>query len=89
VLCPGLVATRIGTSDRNRPGGRVEAGAAVFSGDAPRPTPMSADDVADRVRDAILAGQFWIITHDAFQPLLEQRFDAILHRRVPQRGVAL
>jgi short-subunit dehydrogenase len=49
VLCPGLVATRLGDADRNRPAGLSEANPA---GAAPAPTPSGAG-----LDPAVVAGE--------------------------------
>ncbi len=75
VLCPGFIATRITESERNRPAA-LTATAAVPK--VPRtsagvqPT-MDAADVAGHVIDAIRANRFWILTHDAYRDVIQQR----------------
>jgi NAD(P)-dependent dehydrogenase (short-subunit alcohol dehydrogenase family) len=60
VLCPGVVTTRIGESERNRPGHAVATSFAPSQQAAEAITP---DDVADQVLDAIRSDRFWILTH--------------------------
>jgi NAD(P)-dependent dehydrogenase (short-subunit alcohol dehydrogenase family) len=68
VLCPGLVATHIGTGERNRP---VELGGRARSGDDAAPEMaavlaemgMAPDAVAAQVFDAIGTGRFYVLTH--------------------------
>lgn len=61
VLCPGLVATNIVNSERNRPDADVD--------DADSPTyaltgeTLTPDDVADTVVAAVRSDQFWILPH--------------------------
>lgn len=61
VLCPGLVATNIVNSERNRPGIDPEIA------DADNPTyaltgeALTPDDVADHVVNAIMGDRFWIL----------------------------
>jgi len=61
VLCPGLVATNIVNSERNRPDTNPE--------DADSPTyaltgeTLTPDDVADTVVGAVRADQFWVLPH--------------------------
>ena len=85
VLCPGLVRTKILTSDRNRPADR--------SGSAAPPIPDAAHaafekgtdplDVADRVLAAVANDDFIILTNDAGRPDLAARLDAIGELRLP------
>lgn len=62
VLCPGLVATRINTSDRNRPGAEIASGdepeVDIHAGET-----LTAEIVADQVHDAIVDGSFWVLPH--------------------------
>jgi NAD(P)-dependent dehydrogenase (short-subunit alcohol dehydrogenase family) len=60
VLCPGVVATRIGESARNRPGHAVDSSFAPSRGAAES---ITADDVAEQVADAVATRRFWILTH--------------------------
>ncbi|MFN0148518.1 MAG: SDR family NAD(P)-dependent oxidoreductase, partial [Dehalococcoidia bacterium] len=78
-LCPGLVKTGIGDSQRNRPdrfGGpgptdtRVQAGIEATGYD-----PM---DVAAMVLKAVEEDQVYILTHPEFRPMVEARRDRIL-----------
>ena len=61
VLCPGLVATNIVNSERNRPGVDTE------DADADNPTyaltgeALTPDDVADHVVNAISTDRFWVL----------------------------
>jgi len=75
VLCPGFIATGATRSERNRP-------ASLADSAAPRPVPrtsagveptMDADEVAGHVVKAILAGDFWILTHLAYRDHIRQR----------------
>ena len=71
VLCPGLVDTRIGESERNRPGAQAEPGSAgTTMGGAETLTP---DQVAEIVLERIAAGHFWILPHEHYgEQALEQ-----------------
>ena len=81
VLCPGLVATRIGDSERNRPGATgVSKGAPVSMRD-PGAVAMTAEAVAQYVADAIESEQFWMITHPAYDQFIEGRLRGMLNRR--------
>jgi len=86
VLCPSSTDTRVMESERGRPAAlgqehRTEMAEAVrlsirdsFTG----PTGLAPAQVADRVLEAIGAGQFWIITHNSEQPIAEARVAGML-----------
>lgn len=78
-LCPGLVKTGIGNSQRNRPtafGGPGPVDARVQAGiDATGFDPM---DVADLVLQAVKENKLWILTHPEYKPQIEARRDRIL-----------
>jgi NAD(P)-dependent dehydrogenase (short-subunit alcohol dehydrogenase family) len=85
VLCPGWVKTRIGESGRNWVGRygpspeddeaarplldqvREATAAAIESGSDPA-------DIATAVRDAVVDGQFWILTHPEFGERVVSRY---------------
>jgi len=90
VLCPGLIATRIYESGRNRPGGpppEPEPGSQeaamremvrnVFAGGMP------PSEVAGMVLDAIVQGRFYILTHEHFKQHVERRTASILSGEAP------
>jgi NAD(P)-dependent dehydrogenase (short-subunit alcohol dehydrogenase family) len=87
VLCPGFVKTRIGESDRNRPSGDFGPSSA-----GPMPSKMRElidqgtppDRIADQVAQAILDGQFWILTHPEMDPAVRDRTGSMLARRNPE-----
>jgi short-subunit dehydrogenase len=81
VLCPGLVATRIGDSERNRPGVAASAKAAPISMRDPGAVAMTPEDCAKYVADAIEAEQFWMITHPAYDEFISARMKGMLNRR--------
>lgn len=93
VLCPGLVNTRIMDAARNRPRElqndppttalTPEVVAAVKAYRQAIEAGMSPDEVADRVFQAIREGQFYILTHPEFTPLIEARMAALLHGQNP------
>ncbi len=91
VLCPGLIATRIIESDRNRP-------AALREQDAPTPEMlqrrqasiehwardgMPPEEVADIVLAAIREERFYILTHPEYKARVEERMQAILRDQPP------
>ncbi len=75
VLCPGFIATRITDSARNRPAVHTEAAAApaVARTTAGVEPTMDAAEVAGHVVDAITANRFWILTHQAYREVIQQR----------------
>ena len=84
VLCPGLVATRIGASDRNRPGAEPTgppSAPAPISTRHPDAKTMQPAQVAQHVADAIESDQFWILTHPAYDDYITRRAAGILDRR--------
>jgi NAD(P)-dependent dehydrogenase (short-subunit alcohol dehydrogenase family) len=75
VLLPGFIATRIIESGRNRPqalGDTADAPAVARTTAGAEPT-MEADDVAAMVVDAVRTGEFWILTHQAYRPVIQAR----------------
>jgi NAD(P)-dependent dehydrogenase (short-subunit alcohol dehydrogenase family) len=75
VLCPGVVPTRIAESGRNRPGadGGTEASLDLPTQHDLPPTALTADQIADRVVDAIVHDRFWIVTHEGSSELVAER----------------
>ncbi len=89
VLCPGIIATRIADSERHRPNGL----ATEFTEDQKFVTDylaqaiadgMAPDEVAQMVLEAIRAERFLILTHDAYRPQLDARFEALVRRPAPR-----
>jgi NAD(P)-dependent dehydrogenase (short-subunit alcohol dehydrogenase family) len=86
VLCPSSVNTRVMESERSRPAAigpeeRTETAESVrvmirdsFTG----PTGMTPTQVAERVLEAIRAGEFWIVTHPGERAAVESRFAGAL-----------
>jgi len=92
VLCPGHVNTRIWESHRNRPEELAATGTDMASEERVRihemyesllRTSMPAEQVAERVHDAILDGTFYIHTHENVRTAVKQRMQAILDERRP------
>jgi NAD(P)-dependent dehydrogenase (short-subunit alcohol dehydrogenase family) len=79
LLCPGVIATALATSARNRPaalgGGAVPAAAAPASGTAPQL--MTPAQFAALVMDAIEANRFFVSSHPEFRELVGQRHRAV------------
>jgi len=95
LLCPGMIATNIITSARNRPPGlgdadeRGEAGegdwrAATAAIDARfKAEGMAPREVGERVAQAILEDRFYVLTHPGNIEGVRRRFDDILQLRAP------
>jgi NAD(P)-dependent dehydrogenase (short-subunit alcohol dehydrogenase family) len=88
VLCPGVVATGIYNSERNRPGvsdadkaNKQEAYHKVAK-DLYK-TAMQPEQVAEQVLHAIRNDDLYAITTTAFDDAVRERMDAILERRNP------
>lgn len=85
VLCPGVVATQIHKGGRNRPDALTDAGSkpgglggtSADAIDAFIAQGLSPDRVAEQVHDAILANQFYILTHVDLNPLIKRRIDRL------------
>lgn len=93
VLCPGGVNTRIALASRNRQDEfwegterpdpkELEAREARWAGTT-GPTGMAPEEVANRVLQAIKDEQFYILTHDEYDPAIRARMESILARRNP------
>jgi len=87
VLCPGLVATNIGSCTRNRPAGAPPppSDAAVVE-DALRqslPGGLAPAAVADLVLDAVRAGRFWVLAGPGTKDMVRVRAADILEDRAP------
>jgi len=63
VLCPGLVATNIVNSERNRPENPEHPDVPTF---AMRGETLPPDEVADEVVAAVRADRFWIMPHEHY-----------------------
>jgi NAD(P)-dependent dehydrogenase (short-subunit alcohol dehydrogenase family) len=90
VLVPGLVATRIAESTRNRPDeppAEAQAPDAHFVAQALRDAMATGgrhpDEVADLVFAAVRENRFYIGTTDSHEQLLRTRFDAVLAGELP------
>jgi len=92
VLCPGMIATNIITSARNRPGELTDAGDVL---DAARQQAIAAMDarfkadgmapreVGEMVAQAILDDQFYVLTHADNMEAVKRRFEDITALRNP------
>ena len=91
VLCPAYVPTGIADSERNRPQDlkdeRIKSEDEIKLEDnlkkAVESGKISADDVANRVLEAIQKKEFYILTHPKIKPAIETRFQDILTERLP------
>jgi NAD(P)-dependent dehydrogenase (short-subunit alcohol dehydrogenase family) len=93
-LCPGWVNTSIADSVDRRP---EDVAPGVQLEDSPQDEAryafvkelvrngLSPDFVADQVHDAVLAKQFWILTHPEMVASLPARYDSILQGTNPPR----
>ena len=81
VLCPAFVQTRIATSDRNLPDDIREAHGRDDDDDTGTRSVIEqlvasgipTADVADAVHDAVVRGEFWILTHEESKPAVTER----------------
>jgi NAD(P)-dependent dehydrogenase (short-subunit alcohol dehydrogenase family) len=90
-LCPGLVATRIYESERNRPQALTPPGG-VPAAETPELQAIAAnlysnalkpEDVAEQTFEAIRQNRLYQFTTTAFDDPIQERADAILARRNP------
>ena len=77
VLCPGVVATALGQSERNRPVSLGGSGKAPPTADAAHAAGMTPIELAQQVLAAVQADQFYISSHAEFRELVGQRNDAV------------
>ena len=80
VLCPGVVRTNLGTSERNRPGAEPADASQPVGAEPQAPSPLRViepDEVGREVRDAILSERFFICTHPEFYQVVRQRHAAL------------
>lgn len=73
VLCPGIVATALGTSERNRPG-QPQAAAAPPAAPAMGMAPRTLGDI---VLAAVQENRFFISSHPEFRDIVGQRNAAV------------
>ena len=80
VLCPGVVETGIGNSERNRPdeyGGANDPAMANSGGSDVEMEVMQPSAIGDIVLHAIQNDQFYLLTHREFEPAVQKRSDEI------------
>ena len=81
VLCPGVIATALTTSERNRPEHLRNADAQPVlpaSGAGNPDGAMSPDDFAAFVLAGIRENRFWVVSHPEFRGLVDQRNQAVI-----------
>ena len=92
LLCPGMIATNIITSARNRPDAFADPAdtpdearrAAIAAMDARfKADGMAPREVGEKVAQAILDDQFYVLTHAENMEGVKRRFDDILALRDP------
>ena len=90
ILCPGLVATRIYESERNRPQGLTPAsGAAAETPELQAiaanlyQNALSPETVAEQTFEAVREGRLYQFTTTSFDAAIRDRAEAILARRNP------
>jgi CO dehydrogenase/acetyl-CoA synthase epsilon subunit len=93
VLCPAVVNTRIGESERNRPEDLHNKDAAGVPSEqmqmmeqafrALLATGLPTEEVAERVVEAIREERFYIITHEETKERVRTRMEDILEARNP------
>ena len=90
VLCPYFVATGINDSQRNRPDGlqpdkptRSQLIGQAMIGKAVSSGKVTAAEVAQKVFDAVVAGQFYIYSHPKSIGSVQTRMEDVLQARNP------
>jgi short-subunit dehydrogenase len=86
VLCPGAVNTQIVTSKRNRAAesandhqsSAAEQAFEVRAGELLAQVGKDPSEVADMVFNAIIANQFWILTHPEWKAAMQERVAALV-----------
>ncbi len=78
-LCPGVVRTFIGSSERNRIGHGL--GPNILPLDAPEA--LDPSDVAEQVLAAIRSGTFWILPHERYVEMFVERAESARRRVDP------
>lgn len=82
VLCPMIVNTNIGTSERNRPAdyGGPAAAPSARAADGPQPTAgavLDVDDVARLTVEAVEADRLYVLPHSGARGSIRRRFERI------------
>ncbi len=90
VLCPGLVKTKLATSERNRPGNAGKE-LAIPEDDPMTLMGMDPEDIGNAVLSAVRGGDFFICTHPEFRDVITERnraLEAAFHGEAPADTVA-
>jgi hypothetical protein len=77
-----VVRTKIGTSERNRPG-TVQGAAFGTQGLTTATEAIDPEEVASQVVDALHDGRFWIMTHPRYVGLAQERAQTMATGAVP------
>ena len=80
VLCPMIVGTNIGTSERNRAaeyGGPVPAAPAAGSAPPAAGAVLDVDEVARLTVDAVVANRLYVLPHSGARGSIRRRFERI------------
>ncbi|MEM6625713.1 MAG: SDR family NAD(P)-dependent oxidoreductase [Pseudomonadota bacterium] len=86
LFCPGIVATEIWNSSRNRPDAFGGAKQANALGRTIMDYGMQADDVARRALDGVEAGEFYIVTHPHNKKMIKARHEEMVQAFDAQTG---
>jgi NAD(P)-dependent dehydrogenase (short-subunit alcohol dehydrogenase family) len=78
VVCPGQVRSRLWRTSRAVKGlPDIETPPEDFTGGSARAT-MTSDEVGKRVLDAVVAGEFYVMTHPEFRGVVSDRHERLL-----------
>lgn len=77
LLCPGLVKTSLLEAEQVRPEG-LKTGKHYDVTPPDVASGIDPDDVGQRVVDAVIDNEFYIITHNDYREFIKMRFDGIL-----------
>ncbi len=88
VLCPSFVDTKIYASERNRPDAEPPTEEQRAMNDAAgeffNAVALSPDKVADKVFEAVVKEEFYILSHQGARQRVEQRMKGILSNELPE-----
>jgi NAD(P)-dependent dehydrogenase (short-subunit alcohol dehydrogenase family) len=78
VLCPGMVATALATSQRNRPGAATSAPSVLPEPDRSALRHIDPREVGEMTANGIIANKPYILTHAEFREPIEARYRALI-----------